>query len=119
MDERHEPRFIADQPIKVTILGSPETQHAARICNVSGRGLLIEFSSEVAFGAPLKIEVDDAILLGEVVYCRAEDGVYLIGVELDQVLCGLTALDQLLQAFATGEASGNEFAGHIQRHTRA
>lgn len=117
MDKRHEPRFIADQPVKVTILGSPETQHAARICNVSGRGLLIEFPIDVAFGVPLKIEVDDAILLGEVVYCRNEHGVHLLGVELDQVLCGLTALDQRLQAFAIG-VSGNELASRMQKHMR-
>jgi hypothetical protein len=121
MDQRREPRFVADQSVVVTVLGEHETQHAARILNASGRGLAIEMPSAVPPGTAIKIEVDDSILLGEAVYCKGGQGSYLLGVELDQMLCGLTELGKRLQEFATKEPSGSEVAysvNHRQRQYR-
>jgi hypothetical protein len=50
-------------------------------------------------GAALQIEIDDARVLGEAIYCRTEHDGYFIGVELDQVLVGLTELGRNLAAF--------------------
>jgi hypothetical protein len=36
--------------------------------------------------------LDDAILLGEVIYCRDQGGGYYVGIELEQALCGLADL---------------------------
>jgi hypothetical protein len=83
----------------ITVLGEHETQQNARIRNASKRGLAIEAESMVPAGTALKIEMDDSILLGEVVHCKAEGASYLLGVELDQVLCGLTALGRRLETF--------------------
>jgi hypothetical protein len=110
MDQRREPRFIADQSVVVTVLGDPEVQQIARIRNASGRGLSMEIPSKVQPGSALKIELDDSILLGEVIYCKGGQGSYLLGMELDQALCGLTELGKQLQEFATEELSGMELA---------
>jgi len=101
MDQRREPRFVADQPVVVTVLGDSERSHKGRIRNESGRGLLIEVPHELPMRSALRIEVDNSILLGEVVYCRGSNGLFLLGVELDQVLCGLAALNKRLLEFAT------------------
>jgi hypothetical protein len=103
MNQRREPRVVADQAVVVTVFGDPETQQKARIRNISGRGLSIETTEAVPPGIAIKIELEDAILLGEVVYCKAGDGSFLLGVELDQVLCGLTELSKKLQEFAADE----------------
>ena len=100
MDQRREPRFEADQSIVVTILGEQPTRLAARVRNTSGRGLGLAMSRAVNPGAAIRIEIDDSVVLGEAVYCRGESEGYFIGVELDQVLVGLTELSRRLSAFA-------------------
>jgi len=103
MDLRREPRIAAEQSVVITVLGEHETHQNARIRNASGRGLAIETEAAIPTGTALKIELDDAILLGEAVYCKAVGGCYLLGVELDQVLCGLTELGRRLEEFARDE----------------
>jgi hypothetical protein len=121
MDQRREPRFVTDQSVVVTVFGDPEMRHPAKIRNASPRGLSIEIPCEVPPTTAIKIELDDAIMLGEAVYCQGSKGSYLLGVELDQVLCGLTELGKRLQEFATTESSGGEVAyavNHRQRQHR-
>ena len=117
MDQRREPRLVADQSVAVTVLGDQETRLTARVKNASGRGLAIEMPVKVAPGTALKIELDDSILLGEAVYCQSGPESHLIGVELDQVLCGLSELGKRLQEFAEEEQSGWEMA-HAVHHRR-
>ncbi|HLK68096.1 MAG TPA: PilZ domain-containing protein [Bryobacteraceae bacterium] len=119
MDQRREPRFVADQPVIVTVLGEQERQLSARICNASGRGLAIEVPSPVPPGSALKLEVDDAMVLGEAVYCRYHDGTsYLIGVQMDQMLCGLLELHKRLRDFIPEDASGAEMAHSVNHRPR-
>ena len=100
MDQRRDPRFVVDQPVFVTVLGDSERLHKGRIRNESGRGLLIEVIHEVPMRTALRIDVNNSILLGEVVYCQGGNGLFLLGVKLDQVLCGLAELDMQLLEFA-------------------
>jgi hypothetical protein len=99
MDQRREPRFRADQPVTVTVLTDPRRQVDGRVSNASGRGLGVVTATRVEPGAALQIEIDDAVVLGEAIYCRQEHDEFFIGVELDQVLVGLTELARSLAAF--------------------
>jgi hypothetical protein len=99
MDQRREARFEADQAVVVTILSEQPTRLAARVRNASGRGLGLFVPCRVDPGAAIRIEIDDSIVLGEAIYCRSEPEGYFIGVELDQVLVGLTELGRRLSAF--------------------
>ena len=72
----------------------------ARVKNASGRGLGLMTAGPVAPGAAIRIEIDDSIVLGEAIYCRDESGGHFIGVELDQVLVGLTELGRILEGFS-------------------
>ncbi len=110
MEQRREPRFTTDQSVAVTILGPGESRYGARIKNASTRGLALEMAAPVTPGTAVKIELDDAVVLGEAVYCRSDLETHLIGVELDQVLCGLAELGRKLQELATGPVSGREVA---------
>jgi hypothetical protein len=118
MEQRREPRFVADQSVVVTVLGDHETQHTARIRNASGRGLSIDMPSAVPPGAAIKIELEDSFLLGEAVYCKGGPGSYLLGVELDQVLCGLSELGKRLLEFASEEPSGTEMSYSVKHRQR-
>jgi PilZ domain-containing protein len=100
MDKRREPRFRTDQPVVVTVLTEPPTRLDARVTNASGRGLGLCAATPIPPGAPIRIEIDDAIVLGEAIYCRSDVEGHFIGVELDQVLVGLTELARTLAGFS-------------------
>jgi PilZ domain len=100
MDQRREPRFEADQPVVVTVLTEPQSRMDARVRNASGRGIGLVTQRTISPGAAIRIELDDAIVLGEAIYCRDDRDGHFIGVELDQVLVGLTELGRNLAAFA-------------------
>ena len=99
MDQRREPRFTTDQPVVVQVLSDPPARMAARVTNTSGRGLGLLTAAPIPPGAAIRIELDDDLVLGESIYCHTEEGRYLVGVELDQVLVGLTELGKRLEGF--------------------
>jgi len=105
MDQRRESRFTTDQPIIVTVLDEPEIRLHARVRNASGRGLGLITPLPVQPGAAIRIELDDCIMLGEAIYCRSDGEGHFVGIELDQVLVGLTELGKRLSAF-TSEIDG-------------
>jgi hypothetical protein len=113
MEQRRNTRLILDQTVNLTILGDLEIRITAKVKNTSGRGLGLEMARPVGVGCPLKIELEDAVLLGEAMYCRAENGAYYVGIELLQGLSGLGELNQVFRAF-TGEPSRLENASAVQ-----
>jgi hypothetical protein len=107
MEQRRNTRLVLDQTVYVTILGEIEIRRTAKVKDTSGRGLGLEMAHPVAIGCALKIELEDAVLLGEAMYCRAENGTYYVGIELLQGLCGLGELSRALRSF-TEELSSRE-----------
>ena len=101
MDQRCEPRFEVDRSVTVTVLTEPETRFQARVRNASGRGLGLLIPDAVRPGAAVRIEIDDSVVLGEAIYCRRECDGHFVGIELDQVLVGLTELGRNLAAFSS------------------
>jgi hypothetical protein len=100
MSQRREPRFNAEQSVWITLFGEPDIRLPARIKNVSARGIGLELQGPVAIGTALKLELDDSLLLGEVIYCRQDEASFYVGVELEQALCGLADLALALRAFS-------------------
>lgn len=99
MKERREPRFEIDQSIWITVFGEPDIQLPARIVNVSGRGIGLAMDGPVAAGSALKLEWEDTLLLGEVIYCRQDRESFYLGIELEQSLAGLAELGRSLRSF--------------------
>jgi hypothetical protein len=99
MNQRREPRFPVDRPIAVTVFGPPDTRVEARIRNAAGRGLGLELAAPLATGTALKIDLEDSILLGEVIYCRVQEGGWYVGVELVHALNGLVELASIMRGF--------------------
>ena len=102
MSQRREPRFNADQSVWITLFGEPDLRLPARIKNVSARGIGLELQGPVAIGSALKLELDDSMVLGEVIYCREDETSFYVGVVLEQALCGLSELADALRAFSDG-----------------
>lgn len=100
MNQRREPRFQADQPVRITIFGEPDLHLTAIVKNVSGRGMGIEVEGPIATGSALKIDLEDAILLGEVIYTRDQGTSFYLGVELEHALYGLAELARVVRSFS-------------------
>ncbi len=99
MGTRQEIRVAVDKPVVLTILGEPELRVPGRVKDASPLGLGIYTGEPVPVGAPIKIEIGDALFLGEAVYCRPLNPGCLIGVRFTQVLRGLAALDKMARDF--------------------
>jgi hypothetical protein len=89
VDQRREPRFPVNQVLAVTLLAT-RTKHHGSVKNASGRGLMLELPTPVWPGTAIQIDLPDALVLGEVVYCRKGHATWLLGIELDQMLQGLS-----------------------------
>jgi len=99
MNQRREPRFEVEQEIPITIFGEPDIRLPARIRNFSPRGIGLEMKGPVAAGSALKLELDDTLLLGEVIYCRDDGDSFYVGVELEHALYCLAELADALGSF--------------------
>ena len=121
MKDRRDPRFDASETVWITIFGEPDIQLPARVKNVSGRGIGLELDGPVAPGSALKLELDDHLLLGEVIYCRQDGEAYYVGVELEQVLAGLAALGIAVRGFeeeVAGGIGGEESGERVRKDRR-
>jgi hypothetical protein len=113
MNQRRTLRLETDQSVWITVFGEPNVQLPGRIKNVSVRGVGLELQGPIAAGAPIKIDLDDGLLLGEVMYCRQDDTCFYVGVELEHSLCGLADLAQALREYADSP-SGPEQADSVK-----
>jgi hypothetical protein len=108
MDQRREARIQGDQAAWITIYGAKDKRIPGWVRNISGRGLGLEIGEPVGTGGALKIEAGDAMMLGEVIYCRAESDRYYLGVELDQAVYSLVSLCSALRDFQPAELRGEQ-----------
>jgi hypothetical protein len=65
---------------------------AARVSDFSGRGMRLLSPVPISPGSPVRIDIGDSLMLGEICYCREDEGGFSLGVILEQVLRGLTEL---------------------------
>ena len=95
MERRREVRIRTDKPVEVTVLGSNEASSPAQAVEFSGHGLQLVLPQPLPVSAPVKVEGDDWMMLGEVCYCRQEGIHFVAGLKIDQTLENLTELDNL------------------------
>jgi hypothetical protein len=110
MEQRREARFQADQRVMVEVLSDSLPRMAATVKDASGRGLGLSAPVPIPPGAAIRIEIEDAVVLGEAIYCRKDQDSYFVGIELDQVLVGLTELGRRLAAWMEPAERSASFA---------
>jgi hypothetical protein len=82
-----------DTPVTVTVLGpSNQPVLAGRVLEMSGQGLRLNVSAAIPCGAPVKIEGNDILLIGEVCHSGALESGYSIGLKIEHVLSSLGEL---------------------------
>jgi hypothetical protein len=115
MNQRREVRVQANQSVSITVLGEPDIRIPALIRNISGKGLGLEVQGPVFPGTLLRVDLQDALLLGEVIYCRRDESSYYVGVELEHSLCGLGELSRMVNAY--NDAMAPVVSGLQQAHS--
>jgi len=99
VDQRQAERRELSQSARVNVVGTPAKTLLGEIRNLSEGGTQIRLDQPLPPFTLVRIEYDDNLLLGEVVYCEQEQSGWLIGLRVEHVLFGLTALADSMQAF--------------------
>jgi hypothetical protein len=103
MDIRYEP----GQPLQINLLASRELLNG-RIVKLAGRMAIITVNRHVAPGAPLRIDFDDSMLLGEVWSCESEATGHRITVQVSDAVPRLSDLARLVSAvMSTSQGVGS------------
>jgi hypothetical protein len=94
-NKRKEPRLEASGPARVTLPGERNRRVRGEAANVSGNGLRLMLEEPVAPGTPLMVDWEGAQVMGEVCYCRQEQGGFAVGLKLERALVGTNDLLRL------------------------
>jgi hypothetical protein len=105
MERRKEVRLNVNVPVTVTVLGMfSEGIMKAKVLDVSGSGMRVSLPLPIAVGAPVQVETNDSLYLGEACYSEAVEGGYIVGLTLSHSLNALAELDRLNRALIDDEA---------------
>lgn len=84
---RREPRFTVSHPVQLTLLDMPDTPSVqGEISDLSKSGLALLASSQLPIGQPVKVELGDTVVLGQVRYSNPAPEGFKTGVETESVL---------------------------------
>ena len=101
MRQFHNPFTVTlEREVRVTILSEDaEPVLSCRVRLLQGRRLIGELSAPAPPQACIRIDCEDAIILGEVVACWHESGVAVAVIDLQQALTGLGELASVREEF--------------------
>ena len=95
-DRRQTGRLKVESNARVTVLGV-DVRFDGWLMNVSDGGAQLRVDRSVPVSSLVKIECVDFFLLGEAVYCQAERGEWVVGVNVEHGLYGLKALGEAIR----------------------
>ena len=81
----------------MSVLGTASQILRGEIRNVSKSGTQLQIDQPIGPGSLLRIEYDNNLLLGEVIYCQQQHTGWLVGLRIEHALSGLTALDDAMR----------------------
>ena len=76
----------------------------AQVLDASGSGLRLRVPEVIPCGAPVKVDAQDMLMLGEVTRCEPEQGAYIVGLHLSHSLAALAELQKLNRALLGEDA---------------
>ncbi len=98
-DQRQVERHQVRQSATVSVLGTSAPAIRCEIRNISEGGTQIWLDQPLRYASLVRIEYNDNLLLGEVVYCKREQAGWLVGIHAEHALFGLTALARALSGY--------------------
>jgi|GEM_PF-816741 len=104
-DRRSHPRFAQNDIVRLTLLSEDGRTIDARIIDASVSGIRLESPLSISAGSLIKVEWQDTLLLGEVLYSQSAGSSTVLGIELTRALYGMSELRRL-NANLTGATQG-------------
>ena len=99
MERRNQPQVDVVHTVRVTVLDEPPVKLEGQVVNISGGGFRIQTNGRIRLEAAVRIDMADAVLLGEVCYCCEEgEGRFAVGLESQQILSHTRDLARLMQS---------------------
>jgi hypothetical protein len=118
-ESRREQRLPADTPVTITVLGIlGEPKAVGTVLDMSGSGLRVKLPLPIPCGAPVKLETNDMLMLGEVVRCEALGQFYSVGLALSHSLAALSELERLNRALLGHDAEVDMAVREFVRRSR-
>jgi len=96
-DQRQAQRHPLSQSATVSVFGDPNRLCHGEMRNLSEGGTQIWLDQPLRYASLVRIDYNDNLLLGEVVYCQREQAGWLVGIRVEHALRGLTALARALR----------------------
>jgi len=96
-DQRLTERHPLSQYATVSLVGTAGQVLQGEIRNISKGGTQLHLDQPLAIGSLLKVEYDNNLILGEVIYCLPAQTLWVLGIRIEHVLSGLTALDDAMR----------------------
>ena len=105
MAPRANPRTPVDAKARLFLLSShagPGLPMPARVTDASSNGLRLLLPHAIPPGTPVRVDIEDAMFLGEICYCTPVPShpslAAYAGVAIEECLSGLTSLQHLIDA---------------------
>lgn len=98
MDRRSTPRTDHVRPVDLFLLGEEERRISVMLQDMSEGGARIRSPYPIKVGSPVRIDMDDSILLGEAVHCAKDETGCFVGVRFEQCLGRVSDLQRLVSA---------------------
>src|SRR5579859_1450698 len=96
-DQRQDQRHHLSRFAVVSVLGTASQVLQAELRNVSKSGTQLQTAQPLPTGSLLRIEYENNLLLGEVIYCQQQQTGWLVGIRIEHALSGLAALADALR----------------------
>lgn len=111
MERRIASRFRTDQAVTVTDLENNDQPIQGTLVNLSDHGFGLVLEAPLPINAAVRVDIHDAVLLGEVCYCQPLPGGsgYAIGIRAEHVLTDCNELAALMRSLE-GESPETESA---------
>jgi hypothetical protein len=106
VERRKHPGLFITQSVTLLVLGTLGAVIEACVLDLSTSEVQVRSPTRLTCATHVKIEGDDAVMLGTVCRCEAHDGAYRIGIQLSDPLSSLLDLELLNRAFI-GPRIGN------------
>jgi hypothetical protein len=114
-----QPRVTCHQRARIALLDQERRTISARAIQLLRRRMRIVMDEPAPLSAPVSIETGDWLGLGEVCFCHAEYGHYVIELELDQMLIGLGEIAALQHQWLSQVAPPQSFVLHVPKQPLA
>jgi hypothetical protein len=95
-DQRQAHRQPSNESAIVSVLGTPDQAVRGEILNISKGGTQLHLDEPLPVGSLISIAYNDNYLLGEVIYCHQKQRRWLVGIQVEHALFGVTAIAAIM-----------------------